>query len=135
MSTNIEKLEKAIKDSSRVLRAYVGESITYGGLTSSIVDNIREGAKDSFDIINNSLNKRLEKLILTREELEALDFFKASDDLYLIPIWMFNFLNRDINVKCVIDGKIEKISDINKDHELGYIAYGIMPKERIDEDE
>jgi len=67
---------------------------------------------------------------LTKEQMIDLGFGAWSDEseLMLIPLWLVPFLKSEIELTSIF-GEIEvtKISDIDKDHRFGRIAYGVIP--------
>lgn len=132
MSIHIEKLEQAVKQSSRVMKRYLGESIVYDWSQEDKLMNIEDGVRSSFNILDDALDGRLKTLDLTLEELDILGFGKWDDNssLRLIPIWMTKFLEQDIEVKSY-NGNRATLAEVDKDNRFGYIAYGVYAKEEV----
>jgi len=63
---------------------------------------------------------------LSESEAVSLGFYKWDDTLYLIPLWMLPFLEKDQWVFC-INGGYKKIGDADTDNRAGMLAYGIIP--------
>lgn len=134
MSTYMKELEEMVRHSKDVMQRYVGESITYDWDEKFKLINIENGAEYGFRILDVFLDGRLKTLDLTSGELKTLDFQRWDEEsnLYLIPIWMTKFIQQDIEVTSFM-GKKKKLADADKDHRCGCIAYGVIPKEGVDE--
>lgn len=134
MSTYIKELEEMVRHSKDVMQRYVGESITYDWDEKFKLINIENGAEYGFRILDVFLDGRLKTLDLTLEELDTLEFGKWDDksNFRLIPIWMTKFIQQDIEVKSFMGNK-KTLAEADKDHRCGYISYGVMPKEGVDE--
>jgi hypothetical protein len=63
---------------------------------------------------------------LTESEAISLGFHRWDDALWLIPLWMLPFLEKDQWVFC-IGGEFKKIGDVDNDNRSGMLAYGIIP--------
>ena len=64
---------------------------------------------------------------LEKDELVDLGFGSWDGSLYLIPLWLVPFLNPDIEVES-IDGKKERLGDVDNDNRFGCIAAGVRVK-------
>jgi hypothetical protein len=69
---------------------------------------------------------------LTKEEMDQLNFGRWSegDPMRLIPLWLFPFLAEKIKTRCIDDKEYIKKSEMDNDHRFGYMAYGVIPKEK-----
>ena len=68
---------------------------------------------------------------MTISELFECGFGKWDDisDLFLIPIWLYHFINEDVELTSLYGYEKSTIKDgIDKDHRLGYLAYCIIKK-------
>ena len=62
---------------------------------------------------------------LSFEELKLLDFPLWDENLYLIPLWIYPFLDKKIEVTCINGDKIA-LGAINLEHIYGCLAYGCL---------
>lgn len=72
---------------------------------------------------------------LTAEQMDDLGFIRWSEEnpMRLIPLWLYQFLPDEIETEC-IDGEkfVLKRADMDNDHRLGWLAYGIWPNEKAE---
>lgn len=66
--------------------------------------------------------------LLTSKEMDDLQFGLWSDEskLRLIPLWLFLFIDPDIEV-ISINGNNVKAESMDNDNRFGMLAYGIIP--------
>lgn len=88
----------------------------------NIPDRLSDNASD-IDFLNINPSD------LTKDEMIDLGFKRWSEDteLMLIPLWLFKFLSSNINAECIDGTKITNKSEMDNDHRLGCLAYGVVP--------
>lgn len=126
---NLSTFERC-KSIRNLLLSRIGENLVYdwnpeykSKSISEIPSIIHEWEKNygSFKINPNDLNL---------EEIKKLEFglWSKDSDLRLIPIWLFPFLADEFECQSISGEKYSKLSEINNDNRMGYLAYGIIPK-------
>lgn len=119
---------KAIRSS---LLTRVGESLAYKSWDDNFrMKNIRD--------INDTIKRweedygsfKIDPNDLSVEELDELGFGIWSDDLpiRLIPIWLYTFLADEFDFTDISGRKYTKLEDMDSDHRMGNLAFGVLPK-------
>lgn len=119
---------KAIR---RSLLIRAGEALSYSCWSDSFkLDNLKnifeslgqwEKEYGSFKINPNDL---------TAKQMNELGFgrWTKEDPMRLIPIWLFPFLCEKFECQCIDGSKHTNLSELDNDHRMGCIAYGVIPK-------
>lgn len=91
---------------------------------------LRKRLEKCLDSVNKHLDGRLKTLDLTLEEIRVLGFGKWSEksDNWLVPIWLYSYVNKDVKVKGISGGDYT-METIGNDQRFGFIAGGIKPRE------
>ena len=71
---------------------------------------------------------------LTDDEANALGFVKWAEysPIRLIPLYLFPFLKEEFEAESIDGTVIIKKSEMDNDHRFGCLAYGIIPKDKIE---
>lgn len=78
-------------------------------------------------IYNNEINPNE----LTREQLELLGFQTyGNPNNYLVPLWLYPFLNEEITLGCIDGTTITKKSEMDNDNRGGMLAYFVTVKDK-----
>lgn len=78
-------------------------------------------------IYNNEINPNE----LTREQLELLGFQTYENpNNYLVPLWLYPFLNEEITLGCIDGTTITKKSEMDNDNRGGMLAYFVTVKDK-----
>jgi hypothetical protein len=85
------------------------------------IREIREKTKKEIGAINIAE--------LTVEQMKDLGFCKWSNEnpIYLIPLWLYEFLPDEIETRCINGGMERFKSAMSADARCGLLAYGILP--------
>lgn len=90
---------------------------------------IHQEISDGYDSIRQQFKDRIKNIgELTADELKDLGFSKWSNesDLYLIPIWFYDFIPDGIELTSISGEKAVKGQDyVDMDTRFGRLAYGI----------
>ena len=123
MKTEYEK----IKTIRRCLLNKAGELLTYSWSNDFKNKELQE-LKDV--LINHEDVGLIDPTQLTLEECEDLGFGKwdEGNPLRLIPVWLYEFVDRDIETTGDIDGNYKPFEHLDNDHRCGFLADGVIPK-------
>jgi len=109
----------------------VAESQIYKSWSDKFrLSNIRDFFSKTIAKWNEKEDFSIDVSDLTEEEMKNLSFGKFSEESegYLIPIWLYPFLQEEIKTNGIDGNSIIKKSEMDDDHRMGYLAYSIMPK-------
>jgi len=66
---------------------------------------------------------------LTLKEMEDLEFdYYKHLDIWLIPFYLYPFLADEFESRNITGTWHNKLSEIESDHDFGYLSYGVKPK-------
>lgn len=85
-------------------------------------------------IINSEGFLPVQPADLTITEMDDLGFgvWEEENPMRLIPLWLFPFLAEEINCESISGAKsILKKSEMDNDHRMGFLAYGVLPKSEV----
>ena len=86
-----------------------------------VVQVCKEDKKTNFFDINPS--------DLTLEQVLLLGFLKFGENQYLVPLWLYPFLNEELTLTCIDGTPITKKTEIDTDNRSGMLGYYVKVKE------
>jgi len=94
------------------------------------LSNIREFFTKTIERWSEKEDFSIDVSDLTEDEMKNLAFgkFSKEDEGYLIPIWLYPFLQENVKSNCIDGNKYTKKSEMDTDHRMGYLAYSVIPK-------
>ena len=122
--------KKCYRIASRILTA-ASETYVYDWGSEFNNDHIQDAFSKTVKELeeDEDLNK-IDPTNLTEEQMKTLGFkkFTENSSRYLIPLWLYPFLEEKIET-IAIDGKeTKKKSEIDTDNRFGCLAYSVIPK-------
>ena len=79
---------------------------------------------------NTIYNNEINPSELTREQLELLGFRTYDNqNNYLVPLWLYPFLNEELTLTCIDGTQITKKSEMDTDNRHGMLAYYVTVSE------
>ena len=93
--------------------------------------------RDFFSKIIHKWNKEEDFSIdvsdLTEEDMKNLSFgnWSEEDEGYLIPLWLYPFLQEEVKTTCIDGSSVMKKSEMDVGHRMGYLPYLVIPKEVV----
>ena len=115
----------------KILLTKVGESLTYESWSNDFrLNNIQDIHKTLEKWEEESGSFKIDPTDLSFEEMIELGFcsWSAESPMRVIPIWLFPFLADEFESESILGSKHSKLSEIDNDHRLGCLAYGVIPK-------
>jgi len=93
---------------------------------------LKELPEDIYSLKNGIEYFNLKLDDLTKQEMIELGFCTVQEkpDLMLIPLWLFPFLDKNIETESIDGVKFSKKSDLDLDNRFGCLPHGIISKNR-----
>lgn len=66
---------------------------------------------------------------LTLEQVLLLGFLKFGENQYLVPLWLYPFLNDELTLTCIDGTPVTKKTEIDTDNRSGMLGYYVKVKE------
>jgi hypothetical protein len=130
MSKELTLFEKCNAIKRTILRA-TAESMMYKSWNDAFkLKNIQEVPEIVSKWEKEHGSFKIDPNQLTYDELKELEFSKWDDDIdiMLIPIWLYPYLEDNLETISISGSKHSTKKDIDTDHRFGWLAYGVTPK-------
>ena len=106
-------------------------------LLNTITRSMRSGDEHALTLIRDA-HKNITDLLIDRvgditklplDDLISLGFVKWKDDLYLVPVWLFEMVPDGVEFTKISGGTVVKgVGDIDIDSRMGMLSFGFDRK-------
>ena len=126
-------MNKTTFEVAKIIRQIIvnaaADGMNYLSWTPKMITKMLRGLPE--EIRKNAFFSPIDPTDLTEKEMIEIGFRKWEEEnpMYLIPLWLFPFLQEEINAECINGEKrIFKKSEMDIDTRFGLLAYGVIPK-------
>jgi len=119
-----------------ILLTRAAEVVTYPSWSDEFcVKHLRELAADLIERHPELELDKIQPCELTSTECDELRFgtWSAENPMRMIPLWLYPFLADDVRVACIDGSAMMCKQTMDNDHRGGWLAYGILPVNRVSE--